>query len=88
MLRATALVAFLVFAQTSALIHWDGDDFHSTNDVCALCVGLATLGAANVSAHQPFPVVVRGAASYDFIFVDHLTYRVEVHHARGPPQAS
>jgi len=86
--RIAALLTVLVAAQTAALVHSERPDAHPVNDVCALCVGFATLGSGNVSASQHIDVVVAVPEPVDYL-VDHaVVSRLERRFARGPPQAS
>lgn len=87
-LRVTALVAVLVAAQTATLLHSDLDDSHPVGDVCALCVGLASLGAGNVAAPQHVDVVVQRAGRFEAVLVTRTNRHAERRSARGPPLAS
>lgn len=87
LLRSAALIAVLLTAQTAALAHSDLADSHPVNE-CALCVGLASLGAGNVSAPQRFDVVAQTAQPVDYALVHSVTRRVHTRFARGPPQRS
>jgi hypothetical protein len=88
LLQSATLIAVLLTAQTAALAHSELADSHPANEVCALCVGLASLGAGNVSAAQHLDVVVQAAQPVDYRLVHSVTRRVQTHFARGPPQHS
>ena len=87
-LRVTALVAVLVSAQTATLVHSDLDDSHPAGDACALCVGLASLGAGNVAAPQHVDVVVQHPGRFDEVPIHRVGRHSERRNARGPPRAS
>ena len=87
-LQSAVLLAILVMAQTAVLVHLDLEESHPGNDACALCAGVATLGAADVghsvvvfephrlrSSPRPGPAPI-------------LPLRLETPLARGPPPAS
>lgn len=88
LLYAVALIVVLLLGQSAELVHSALDDSHPAGEVCALCVGLATLGAGNVSAPQHVDVVVQRPQRFDYVLAHHLDRRIERRFARGPPQAS
>lgn len=48
-IRGMALLAVLLIVQTASLSHLETEgDGHPVTDTCVLCVGLATLGTANL----------------------------------------
>jgi hypothetical protein len=86
--RVFALVAVLVTAQTAVLIHSDREGSHPGNEVCALCVGLASLGAGNTAAPYHVEVAIAATVPIDYLLVHAVVPRIERPHARGPPLAS
>jgi hypothetical protein len=88
MFRVSALIAVLLIAQTAAMIHSDREDSHPGNEVCALCVGLASLGAGNAAAPYHFEVAIAATVPVDYLLVHAVVPRIERPHARGPPLAS
>jgi hypothetical protein len=88
LLHVAALVAVLVLAQAVELGHLELDDSHPSGEVCALCVGLATLGAGNVSAPPHVPVQMQRPEGVKYEQRHRLDKRVERPFARSPPQAS
>lgn len=49
-IRGGILLAALLITQTAVLSHLETEgDGHPATDTCVLCVGLATLGTANIS---------------------------------------
>lgn len=88
LLRIAALAAVLLLAQSAEFFHSDLDDSHAVGEVCALCVGLATLGAGNVSASLHVHVVLQRPEGIDYVLTHRFDRRVERPFARGPPQAS
>jgi hypothetical protein len=88
LLKHAALIAVLLAAQTAALAHSDLDDSHPAQEICALCVGLANLGAANVSTPQPVVVRVLLAEPIPYVLVRSVTRGPRTQFARGPPRAS
>lgn len=63
LLRGAVLVAVLLVMQTAVLSHVDSDDAHPGADTCVLCVGVSTLGAADVAT----PVVISGRRTFAFL---------------------
>lgn len=88
LLQIAALVAVLLLAQSAEFAHSDLDDSHPAGDVCALCVGLATLGAGDVSASLYVHVVVQRPEGIEYLLTHRFDRRVVRPFARGPPQAS
>lgn len=86
--RVAALAVALLLAQTAALVHSDFDETHAANEVCALCVGLATLGAGNVAAAHDFDLVDQRDERSDDAPVLGLARRADHRLARGPPLTS
>jgi hypothetical protein len=86
--RIAALAAVLIAAQTAALVHADLEPAHPSSDVCALCVGLATLGAGNVTASEQVPALVAITVPVDYLLSHPVPHRAARPLARGPPLAS
>lgn len=88
LLQVAALVAVLLLAQSAEFAHSDLDDSHPAGEVCALCVGLATLGAGNVSAPLYVHVIVQRPEGTEYVLTHRFDRRVARPFARGPPEAS
>lgn len=85
--RVAALAVALVLVQTAAVAHSDLDA-HPADEACALCCGVATLGAANVASPHTFEVVAQPFEHSDYAPVLRVARRADHRLARGPPQAS
>ena len=88
LLKLAALLAVVLTAQTAALAHTDLADSHPASEVCALCVGLAGLGAGNVSTPTHFEVVAATPVVVDYVRGHVFSRRTRTRCARGPPRAS
>jgi len=87
-LHSAVLAAVLVVAQTAALSHVELDEAHPLGDACALCAGLATLGAANTPTITLIPAPARDEAAEPVLPPRSVSVRPESALARGPPPAA
>jgi hypothetical protein len=86
--RLAALVAIFLAAETAALAHGELEDAHPASSDCALCVGLATLGAGNVAPPIHVAVVIATPEATDYFSSHPVARRIACPLSRGPPLAS
>jgi hypothetical protein len=87
-LRGALLIGVLLAAETLAVAHSSDLDAHATDDVCKICLSLATFGGANVS---PPAGAALDVAEPPVVAGDEVAAAVApIRHAfaRGPPHAS
>ena len=83
-----ALAVSLLLAESFALTHELDSAAHSNGEVCAVCVGAASLGAANVNAGAHFEPAIATSflvATAGIVFLSVVPTR---RYARGPPSVS
>ena len=81
-----ALAAWLLLAEAFAVAH--EYESHANGQICAVCVGAASLAAANVAAPVHFEPVIPTAlvaVGAGFVFLSVVPTR---RYARGPPRVS
>lgn len=88
LIRRAILIAALVFVQAGAATHIDLDDTHPAGEACVFCVGLATLGAANVGSTTNLNAVVLSQQVVATPAVVAVSRRVDPFSIRGPPKTS
>ena len=86
--RATALAAAFVVAQIAASAHLELDESHPVDEICAVCVAVAALGAGNVAAPLALDLVLDTPAAEAYIHAEPVSFCPGHRLARGPPQAS
>jgi hypothetical protein len=83
-----ALAAAYIAAQGVVTMHDVGPDAHPAGEVCAVCVSVGTLGAANVAAPHVLPISgTHSAAGSVGLLLEVLAPRA-TYRARAPPFAS
>lgn len=88
LIRTTAIVAMLVFAQAAVAAHVDLADSHPAGEECALCAGHSVLGAGNVAVSLPVEAEAAAPPIVGHACLRAPDRRIERRFARGPPRTS
>jgi hypothetical protein len=83
-----ALVLWLLLAEAFAVAHQYDSASHSNGQVCAVCVSVASFGAANVATAVHFELSVAATfivVAAGIVFLSAVPTRL---YARGPPRGS
>lgn len=83
-----ALAVSLLLAESFAFTHELDAAAHDNGQVCAVCVGAASLGAGAVAAQYHFAPVIAAAAIVVAVLVAFSSVIPNRRYARGPPAIS
>jgi hypothetical protein len=83
-----ALATWLLVAEAFAVAHQYDSAAHSNGQTCAVCVNVATLGAANVAAPVHFELAIPTSFVVVAAGVVFLSVVPARRYARGPPSVS
>jgi hypothetical protein len=84
----TALAVSLLLAESFAFTHELDTAAHDNGQVCAVCVGAASLGAGAVSVPFHFEPLIAAVAIVATVLVAVSSIVPARRYARGPPAAS
>lgn len=86
--KFVALVGMLLLAQTITSTHFDFDDTHAIDEICAICVAISGLAVGNLADLPSLEASLGSSLSMDFFAREPARIGRGRPLARGPPQAS